>query len=94
MENQTKKEWAEEIFPGVYVIGHEASDTTGEQGILIDKDGHTYLIFTDGYDYGSWVGEKYELIPEGREKVMNWIGDTYDLRKWLADALELGICVV
>lgn len=77
------KKWAEEIFPGIYIIGHEASDTDGEQAVLIDKDDHTYLVFTEGFAYGSWVGERYKLTPEGREKVMNWEGDTYELRKLL-----------
>ncbi len=79
----TRKEWVEEIFPDIYIIGHEASDTQGEQAILIDKHGHTYLIFTEGFDYGSWVGIRYELTQEGRKLVIDWKGDTYDLKKTL-----------
>jgi hypothetical protein len=86
-----KKEWVEEIFPDVYIIGHGGSYTqkagwtynTGAQAILIDKDDRTYLIFTNGTDYGSWVGDRYILTAVGRERVVNWEGNSYDLLEWL-----------
>jgi len=75
--------WAEEIFPGIYRIGGDIDDTGGNQGILIDKDGHTYLIFTDGFDHGSWLGEKFELTTREREVAMNWEDTSYGLKEWL-----------
>jgi len=77
------KRWVEEIFPGIYRIGNDASDTGGNQAILIEKNNHIYLIFTDGYDYGSWLGERYELTIQEKEQVMNWEKGSYDLKEWL-----------
>jgi len=79
------EEWAEEIFPGIYRIGNDASDTGGNQAILIEKDNHIYLIFTEGFDYGSWVGKWYELTPREKKEVMNWKKGSYDLKKWLEE---------
>ena len=31
------EKWVEEIFPGIYKIGNDASDTGGNQAILIEK---------------------------------------------------------
>jgi len=81
-QTMTTKKWAKEIFPGIYVIGNDASDTGGNQALLIERLNHTYLIFTDGFDYGSWVGKRYELTGEEAKQVMNWEGDSYDLAKW------------
>ena len=79
-----EKKWAEELFPGVYRIGNDASDTGGDEAILIEKDGHNYLIFTDGFDYGSWLGKHYELTPQEKEQIMNWEKGSYDLKEWIA----------
>lgn len=78
-----EEKWAEELFPGIYRIGNDASDTGGDQAVLIDKDDHTYLIFTEGFDYGSWLGERHELTAQEREKVMNWEKGSYELKEWL-----------
>jgi len=78
------EKWVEELFPGIYRIGNDASDTGGDQAVLIDRDGHTYLIFTEGFDYGSWLGERYELTAQEREKVMNWEEGSYELKQWLS----------
>lgn len=85
----TKQKWAEEIFPGIYRIGNDASDTGGDQAVLIEKDGHTYLIFTEGYDYGSWLGKCYELTIQEKERVINWKEGSYELQKWLAEEKEM-----
>jgi len=77
------EKWVEEIFPSIYRIGNDASDTGGNQAILIEKDDHIYLIFTDGYDYGSWLGEYYELTIQEKEQIMNWEKGSYDLKEWL-----------
>jgi len=81
MKDDDHKEWSEELIPGIYRIGNDASDTGGNEAVLIKE--HNFLIFTDGYDYGSWIGEVYELTPEEVEQVMNWKEGSYDLRKWL-----------
>lgn len=79
-----EEEWAEELFPGVYRIGNDASDTGGDQAVLIEKDGHIYLIFTEGFDYGSWLGKHYELTTQEKEKVMNWEEGSYELLMWIS----------
>lgn len=79
----TMEKWAKEIFPGIYRIGNDASDTGGNQAILIEKNNHIYLVFTDGYDYGSWVGECYELTVQEKKQVMHWKKGSYDLKEWL-----------
>lgn len=78
------EKWAEEIFPGIYRIGNDASNTGGNQAVLIEKNGHTYLIFTTGFDYGSWIGACYELTEQEKEQVMNWKKGSYDLIEWLS----------
>lgn len=80
-----KEEWAEEIFPGIYKIGNDASDTGGHQAILIERYDKKvyYLIFTDGFDYGSWLGKQYSLTIEEKEQVMNWKKGSYELAEWL-----------
>lgn len=80
----SEKKWAEELFPGIYEIGNDASDTGGNQSVLIEKDGHIYLIFTDGYDYGSWLGNHYELTEQEKEKVMDWQEGSYELLMWIS----------
>ncbi len=87
-KEMVKREWVEGIFPDIYIIGQEGSAESGEQAILIDKDGSTYLIFTSGADYGSWVGNRYTLTPKGRDKVINWEGSSYDLLEWLEESEE------
>ena len=82
-----KREWSEELFPGIYKIGH-GSDTGGDEAILIEKDDRNYLIFTDGFDYGSWVGKYYELTPQEKEQVMSWEKNSYDLKTWLSEKGE------
>jgi hypothetical protein len=77
-----KVNWLEEIFPGINKVGF-GSDTGGNQAILIEKDNCNYLIFTDGFDYGSWVGKCYELTEEEKKQVVDWESDTYDLQEWL-----------
>lgn len=95
------EKWTEEIFPGIYRIGNDASDTGGNQAVLIEQltfqsccfnttaprkeNTHTYLIFTDGYDYGSWIGECYELTAQEKEQVMNWDKGSYKLMEWLRE---------
>lgn len=78
-----EEEWTEELFPGIYKIGNDASPTGGNQAVLIEKDGHNYLIFTDGFDYGSWIGDRYEITEWEKGKVMNWEEGSYELKKWL-----------
>jgi hypothetical protein len=78
-----EKKWTEELFPGIYRVGNDASDTGGNQAILIEKDGHNYLIFTDGFDYGSWVGKLYDLTEQEKEKVMSWEEGSYEMAEWL-----------
>lgn len=82
-EKVAEKKWVEKIFPGIYIIGNDASDTGGNQSILIEKDNHIYLISTGGFDYGSWVEKWYELTPREKEQVMNWKDSSYDLSEWL-----------
>lgn len=84
----SEKKWAEELFPGIYRIGNDASDTGGSQAILIEKDDRTYLIFTDGFDYGSWLGKRYELTEQEKEKVMNWDEGSYELSQWLSKRID------
>ena len=79
-----QEKWITELFPGVYSVGNDASDTGGNQAVLIDRDGRTYLITTDGADYGSWLGKHYELTAQEREEVMNWEEGSYELNKWLS----------
>ena len=35
----SEEKWVKELFPGIYSIGNDASDTGGNQAVLIDKDG-------------------------------------------------------
>lgn len=80
-----EKEWTEEIFPGIHRIGNDASDVGGNQAVLIEKDDHIYLIFAEGCDYGAWLGARYKLTIQEKERVMNWKEGSYELIEWLKE---------
>jgi len=83
----SNEEWTEKLFPGVFVLGH-ADDTGGNQAVLIDKDDKHYILMTDGFDYGSWIGLRLELTKEERDKAFKWIGSEYSFDKWLQKLWE------
>lgn len=85
MDNET---WSEELFPGVFVVGH-ADDTGGNQAVLIDKGDKHYILVTEGFDYGSWIGLRLELNSAERDEALAWAKDTYGFTTWLQKLWEM-----
>jgi hypothetical protein len=78
-------DWANEIAPGIHKIGNW--DPAGaSEGILFDRgDGHIYFVWTDGFDYGSGVGQIYEITPEEKEIILHWNEGLYSLEDWMRE---------